>query len=792
MKLRVILLLLAVIGSLHLQAQTADRRGVLAGFFRDSTTGKPVALATVSLFRKNQRVDGTLTDSLGHFELKNLAYGTYHLAFSAVGYRPFQTENWVIDARTPSQNAGVLTVSPDVKTLQTVTVRGQKPLVETRADGITFNVESLPPIAGSNAADILQKVPLLSVDPGGSLSMRGSSRIRVFIDGKPSEMYGSSVADALKSVSGESIVKVEVITHPSARYEAEGTDGVVNIITRKNQSNATNGNLSGVLGNRSANLMADFQHRRGKWLLKADGFHQLYRNRNGAVLERETAAFSLVQKSESRQTGDYFFGGANVLYSLDSNNTLNVGYRLRWSGNETHTVSDYFYAENGDLIPSFRRYLNTPVGNEGGTLNLGYTGMSKDKKKEFSFLGIFFRFTGTSRYDLEQPGVGGPDYRENFDSKTANRDLALQADYSQTVNDHLKWETGGKFTRKNLDSDSQFGIYTIDNQSYTNDPVRSNAFSYQSSVYAFYTSFQFKIEKWQLMAGMRYEKTDLTAAFKDTALRIPSFDNLVPNLLISRNLGKESTLKLGYTLKLVRPYFSYLNPTVNNSDSLTIQFGNPYLRPEITRRYQLNYSRNAARLFTDVALFYNHNRNSIEGIRTARPDGVFENTWQNIGRNRRLGLSTNLTWKPSPKLSLGTTLMLQYVWLESRALALSNRGLTRELVVNGTYKFPKGFSVYAYGFFDANNLRLQGYRSGWTYYSLTVSKKSANERFNLSLRLDTILTPFTFIREETTTESFHQLQTYRLQNQHIRLTFSYKLGKKEIKSPHIRQAESTD
>ncbi|GAB3924965.1 outer membrane beta-barrel family protein [Larkinella terrae] len=778
--------------SFRLNAQTADRLGEVHGFLVDSISRKPVGFATVSLFRTNKMADGTLADSLGQFAVKNLSYGSYSVTLSAVGYRSLQIPMLVIDSLNPVLNLGTFVLSPDVRTLQLVTVRGQKPLIEQRADGIVFNVESLPPIAGSSAADILRRVPLLNVDADGGLSIRGSSQVRVFIDGKPSDLYASSVADALKSIGGGNIVKVEVITHPSARYDAEGTDGVVNIITRKAQTNATNGNLGGILGNRTQNILADLQHKHGKWLVKADGFYQLYRNRNGAVLEREMNDFRIVQKSETRQTGRYFFGGTNVIYSLDSNHTLSAGYRLRSTPNRTKTIIDNYFVENETLSPGFQRNLDVPLGNHGSTFSVGYTGNSKDKKKEFSLLAMSFRFKGTNRYELGQTGADQPDYRENFNSKTENRDFTLQADYSQAFNERLKWETGAKLTRKILKSDSRFGIYNFDHPEYVNDPTRSNDFAYQSSVYALYTSFNLKTGKWQFVAGTRYEKTSLNARFKDTALRIPSFDNLVPNLLISRTVGPKSILKLGYTLKLVRPYFSYLNPTVNNSDSLIIQFGNPYLRPEITRRFQLSYSRTTTHLFTDIALFYNHNRNSIESIRTTRPDGVFENTWQNIGRNRRLGLSATLSWKPSSKLSVGATLTAQYVWLESRALRITNRGLMREFVPTITYKLPHGFSVYFYGFFDAKNIRLQGTRTGWKYYSLTFSKQSKNERFNLSLRLDTIFTPFTFITEETVSDSFYQTQTFRVQNQHMRLTFSYKLGKKEIKGPRVRQTDNPE
>lgn len=792
MKRSLFLLVLSLLYGSELRAQQTTGQALLQGIVVDSLTQKTVPFATVSLVQNSKLVNGTLTDSLGRFTFLRLPDGSYSLTFSAVGYRSFSVSVVAVSTDNPVAELDTVQLSPDVKNLAAVTVRGQKPLIEQRPDGITFNAESLPAIAGSDAADVLRKVPLLTVDANGGLSLRGSSQLRVFIDGKPSELYASSVADALKSIPGETIVKVEVITHPSARYDAEGTDGVVNIFTRKNRDNALNGNLRAILGNRAQNLMADGQAKSGRWLLKADGFYQTYWNRNGAMLERETEQFRIVQKSESRQQGTHFFGGASVLYSLDSLNTLNVGYRARRTPFRTKTVSDHFYAENELLQPSFRRNLNTPMDNRGHTFTAGYTGSSRNQRSEFSLLGMYFLFNGKSGYELDQQSRNQPDYRENFNSHTQNRDLVIQADYSHALTKQLKWETGAKLTRKSVESDSQFGIYHFDHQHYTDDPIRSNAFAYQSTVYAAYAGFSARLKSWQFVAGTRYEQTDLQAIFKDTALRIPSFRNLVPNLLISRTLDPKSALKLSYTVKLVRPYFSYLNPTVNNSDSLTIQFGNPRLRPELTRRYQLSYSRNASRLFTDVSLFYNHNSNSIESIRTARPDGVFENTWQNIGQNRRLGLAFNLSWKPSAKLNLSGTLATQYVWLESRALQLTNRGLMRELVLNGNYKFPGGFSIDFYGFFDANNLRLQGYRTGWKYYSLTFNRESKSKRFVMSLRMDTILTPHTYITEKTVTDRFQQVQTYRVQNQHIRLTLSYKLGQKEIKGPRVRQADQVD
>ncbi|WP_128545427.1 TonB-dependent receptor domain-containing protein [Larkinella soli] len=777
--------------TLRLDAQPVAPTGSVRGVVVDSVSGRPLPFITIALIRRGKAVDGTLTDSLGRFSLQKLPFDTYTLTFSAVGFRTTQIPAWVLDARQPDVETDTVGLVQEARTLQAVTVRAQRPLIEQRADGITFNVESLPSMAGSDASDVLRKVPLLAVDASGGLSLRGSANIRVFIDGKPSDLYASSVADALKAIPGESIVRVEVITHPSARYDAEGTDGVVNIITRRSRANTTNGNVSGMLGNRSHQLMGDLQTKYDQWLIKLDGIYQTYWNRNGSVLERTSAGSAVRQRNESRQTGRYGFGGTSILYSIDSLNTLTAVYRFRHLLNRTTLQSENFQTDGaGGLRPAFDRQVVQPSERTGHQVSGGYTGFSRDKQREFSLLGTYSHSPALSRYALEQ--TEPVFYQETFESRSVNRDWIVQADYARTLRDNRKWETGGKITQKAIDSESRFEVPAPGPTGFQPDPVRSNVFSYRSRIYALYLNYNFRLGRWQFITGTRYELTALQATFKQEALRIPSYRNLAPNLLISRSLNLKSTLKVGYTVRLVRPFYGYLDPTVNNSDSLNVQFGNPRLLPEVTRRYQVSYSQNGTRLFTEVALFLNQNRNSIQAVRTPRPDGVFESTWQNVGQNRRLGASVTLTWKPTAGINLNGTVTTQYVRFESPAMGLSNRGWMRQLVLNYSHKLPKGFSVDFYGFFDSDNLFLQGRRTGWKYYSLTVSRKTAGDRFTMSLRLDTILTPFTYLTEATTAGAFRQQLTYRYQNQNIRLTLSYKLGKKEIKSPRMRQTESPE
>ncbi|GAA4089803.1 outer membrane beta-barrel family protein [Mucilaginibacter panaciglaebae] len=658
--------------------------------------------------------------------------------------------------------------------LNTVIIRGQRPLIERRVDGIVFNAESLLPAAGADASDILRKIPMLSVDGNNNLMVRGSAKVKVLIDGKPSEIYAPSVADALRAIRAEQIAKVEVITDPSAKYDAQETDAVINIITKKLKQNITNANIGGVLGNRGENIMGDIHHQQGVWQVHGDGFIQGYRNRNGTVLLRNTAASSLRQKAETRQTGRYIFGGINLICRLDSLNNLNAGFRVGQYTSVVNSVSDTY-----DTVFLFQRLMKTPVQGSGQTYNVGFDGQSNNKKNEYSLLGMYADQQTNTNYALQQNAPDKSPYQETFAGTVVTKDLTLQADYAHAFSNDGKWESGAKLSSKNVH----------DINLYAPDAGRSATFNYNNTIFAAYTNLSNHLGSWGWSTGLRYEKTTLNAIFRDAMGGERSFNNWVPYALVQLTLSDNTSLKLSYTQKIVRPFVSYLDPTVNTSDSLTLQHGNPDLSPEITRRYQFSYSVNDPKFFRDLTLFFNDNRNTIENIRNPLANGRLESTWKNVGINQRLGLSATFNWKPGPAFLLGGTLTGQYVHLASKAMDLTHNGFMQLLTMNASYKMPRGYSLNFYGYFNANDLSLQGYRQGWKFYNMTLNKKFRNERLMLSLRAEAFLTRYTYNAEIIATSGYAQRQTTRYQNQNLRLSVTYKIGKSEIKAPATRSVD---
>ena len=240
--------------------------GRISGIVVDSVSGKPVEYATVAIFdvKSGKPVDGTVTDVKGAFLLKSVPDGDFKFVVSFIGYKNTEVAKLTIGKGQKEQNLGNVSLPPDVLTLTEVTVKGEKALIEDKVDRLVYNAEKDISNAGGDAGDVLRKVPMLSVDLDGNVSMRGSQNIRVLINGKPSTIVANSVADALKMIPSDQIKTIEVITSPSAKYDAEGSAGIINIITKKNNLQGITGSVDIAGGNRSSNLFGNINLRTKK------------------------------------------------------------------------------------------------------------------------------------------------------------------------------------------------------------------------------------------------------------------------------------------------------------------------------------------------------------------------------------------------------------------------------------------------------------------------------------------------------------------------------------------------
>jgi len=758
----------------------------LTGRVKDSATGSPLAFVTVHLTGDSTiGVKSAFSDSSGIYHFSNIQAGKYFLTFSLAGYIKASTGSFFVSdtSQTPIMEQLLTTA---VKHLSQVTVFSKKPLIEKSVDGVIYNVQQDLLAGGGTANDVLRKTPLVTVAPDGTPSIRGSSNIRVFIDDKPSDIFASSIADALQQVPAEEIVRVEVILYPSAKYDVEGTDGVINIITRKKTMNGMNGTLSTSQGNISRNLLASANIRQGKLIFNFDAGVHHYGNKNSSVMSREEFGKSLLtQNNEWTNDGKTGHAGVNIIYLIDSLKNLYGGirYRINVNSNDRESFNDYFISDS--LANSFQRNTEVENGNRVATFNAGYSGKSKNQKRELKLFTSYFNHRGYSDYELQQFRKETADYLENFDSKSGNKELTLQADYSLKIAESMNLEAGVKSSNRETNSNNYFEVFQYPPGKFEEDNARANTFDYNRAIYAGYSNFSFSMKTWQMRAGGRYEQTLQRINFKGTSVSVPDYKNFIPSLLISKSLGQHN-LKLNYNKQILRPFTFHLNPAINYTDSLNQEYGNPYLLPEVTQRYDLGYTANFKKIFTGGTLFYSRNRNSIENIRIPAENGVFVSTYQNIGKKDALGVSGNISYR-DPKLTINTTLNLRYMMLKSVALQMENNGLQFNGTLNASWKFNNGYSIEGICYINTDDIRLQGRREGWKFYSLVMSRKMNNDKLTISLRGETYNR---FITEDFMTTEFYQRTDTRFQNFVGGLSISWKLGKKEIKVPVIQQGSS--
>ncbi|PJJ54586.1 outer membrane beta-barrel family protein [Hymenobacter chitinivorans] len=803
---------------------TAPRgAGRLTGGVLDATTKKPVEFATVALLPAdgNQPIDGTVCDDKGRFVLKGLAAGTYRVQLSFVGYVT-RTENVTITDGTT--DLGTLQLTSAAQKLGEVTVTGERDVVETKPDRIVYNAEKDITNSGGTAADVLRKVPLVNVDPDGNVELRGTSNVRVLINNKPSGIVASSVADAMKQIPADQIKSVEVITTPSAKYDAEGTGGIINIILKKNNLQGTNGSLGLAAGTRSSNGNASLNYRQGKIGLTSSvsgfGFYSPNRNDLTRSLKNPdgTETLALQQDGDGNTLGGGGFGRLGLDYDPAQYHNLTLSLQ----GSAFRNSGDY-QQFNNVLFPTtaanqFTRATDRKFRTQSYDLSGSYTRTFEQKRREWSVLAQHTRNRNVQDYDLNQYAgrdeSGAVQYREQSDNLSRNLETTLQTDYAHPFSETALLETGAKAILRRVSSD--YDVY--DQVALDFNPARSNLFNYNQDVVSAYGTYGFSAsKKLSFKLGARVENTRVRGNFepkpKDNAGVSQDYLNVLPNLSLSfqpQNPKKPGqTLRLAYSKRIQRPQIFYLNPFRNTSDTLNVSYGNPELERELTDSYELNYTTFIKGSVLNMSAYVRRTGNAIESVRFIK-DGVNNQTFANIGRNATYGVSLFSSVKPVPKWDVSGNLNVYYVSLKSPALSLgngvvntaaySNDGVMYAINVNTSYKFEKGLSIQGYGGLNSPRIQLQGKQAAWTFYSLGLRKNLLKDKADLTLNADNFLQATRNLNTLLDTEQFRQESNNYIYLRGVRLAFNYRFGKvaaqpqkrrKGIQNDDAKQGESS-
>ena len=763
--------------------------GSITGTIMDASTDTPVGYATVSLYNTSEElINGTLSEDDGTFVVTDVADGTYRVEITFLGYEKLSVSDVVV-AGGRATEMGTVSLGSAAELLEEVTVTGQRSLIEEKVDRLVYNAEQDQLSRGGDASDVLRRVPLLQVDLDGNVSLRGNSNIRVLINNKPSTIIASSVADAMKMIPADQIKSVEVITSPSAKYDAEGSGGIINIITKKNSLAGYFLNVDTGVGLRGSNLGLNGSYRKGKFGLTLGGFGRAFYNKSETSLVQQFANSRSEQSGEGSDNGLFGRYNLGLDYDITDKQFLSGGIRfgLRNFNRDQLQTTSVFADENP--VSTFLRDIESESSGNSIDLNLDYLYVIRPGR-ELSISTLYSTTDENSNF-ISANLDGSETIQSQLQNlnNSNNQEITLQTDYIHPIGEKQIVEVGAKGILRQVNSDFRYlsalggGELTLDGQR------PAGQLNYGQDIAAAYGAYTLSLPgEVTVKAGLRYERTMIEATQNNETIEIPDYDNLVPSVNLSKRMGGGSTMKLAYSRRIQRPWLRQLNPNVNLENTQNIEVGNPLLRPELTDNYEVGYSNMFGQTYLNLSLFGRNTANAINQVRTPIDslDGVLLTTYENIGREQAVGINLFVNLYLTNRWTVNGGLDLDYAQLEGQvtgqdglSVTASNSGINYGGRLMSQLKMNRGWSAQAFTFMRGRRVQLQGYRGGFGMYAIGFSKEFNEGRGTIGLSAENFAGRGWTLRSELETPNFSQVREDLLINRNVKLTFSYKFGELE-------------
>ena len=776
--------------------------GKISGTIIDSLTKKPVDYATISLFRSGGTapINGVLTDEKGNFKIDNIKAGKYKIAISFIGYQTKTIDPIETTASKPDANRGTIILSPSARALKEVAIVGQAALVENKIDKIVYNAEKDLTAAGGNATDLLSKVPMVSVDLNGNVSVRGDANVRVLINGKPSGATSASLSDVLKSIPADQIKSIEVITSPSAKYDAEGSAGIINIITKQKNVSGFSGGISGGVGTRQNNGNMNLSYNKNRFNFNANiGGNASWPQTSKLEFGQYIGADSTITKGTSRLTRHAVIGSVGAGYQFNGFNSINT--TLKFNQIRFGTEGDNSTASS---FPN-NTYTSHSIGMnqiDGFDWNIDYTHKFKKEGEEIDFSTQWSHNSGVTNYSnlysIQTDQINNT--KNNIDGK--NNEYTLQVDYTLPINKVFKLEAGGKSIFRRINSASNYFLPTSGDQfSGVPDVATSNTYAYNQNVFAGYSVFTITLPKnWTLLAGFRLENTDIHGEPFSAVQSVPSFDQnyntYVPSLTVQKKLTASNTLKLAYSKRITRPSLQFLNPFVNQSNVQAQQVGNPTLSPEVSQTLELSLNSFIKSSILNVSVYYKHTDGLIEGIVRPLVDNVLPrdttgtiSTYQNVGQNNSIGGSVFASVTPFKFLTImgnfnaytyHATVAPQYLGdFTSTGTYFQYGGFLR-----ATATLPNNFIAETFAFGSSARRTIQGSQPTFSIFGVGVKKQFMQKKLAIGVNVISPFAEYKSFNSRTESAGFRSYSNFQLPFRSYGITFSYSFGKLSFSNPN--------
>lgn len=762
-------------------AQKVTITGRITAVIIDSATKVPIDYASISLIRvkDNKSVNGAVTDGKGKLTLQNVAPDQYKLSIGFMGYKT-KTVLLKTTVEKPDLNAGTIYLSgTQSNDLKEVAIVGKTPLIESKIDKVVYNAEQDVTNAGGNAGDVMRKVPMVTVDIDGTPSLRGSA-VRVLINGKPSGTMAGSVADALKMIPAEEIKSVEVITSPSAKYDAEGAGGIINIITKRKTAQGVNGNVSVAAGTRQNNGNFSLNVKQGRLAVSANagGQYAIPQDTKVEIVNEIYAANSSTLQSGYTRAKRYAYNsGFGLDYDINGYNSVSTNVKYNKFSNGSDGSFNVMQALQSATTVNYLRSSSNDNGVSNVDWNADYRRTSKKEGEEFTLSGQASFGRNTTNYSTFNTfPVTGSTVPVNGDNNGKNNEYTAQADYVYPFSKTVTLETGAK------------GIFRTIQSKYASS---DQDFDYDQNVAAAYGVMSFKLAKsLDFKGGLRAEYTDISGVSGSSLNFNNDYFNLFPSAILSKTLSANTTLKLSYNKRMQRPSLNYLNPFLNQNDPQNLSQGNPDLRPEISNLIELGYSTFIKGSMINASVFYRQTEDVIESIYI--PEQRLT-TFSNVGKNRSFGGNIFGSYNPLPKWTLMGNFSIYTYDVNSVETNIST-GLYANYSVFGrsAISFNGGWSTELFGVYSGRKKTFQGTTGAMAFYGGAFKKDIMKKKATIGVNM---LNPFSrdlHIKTDNGNSSFLQQTNIYYPLRSFGVNFSYKFGKVTFAQPKKKKGINND
>jgi hypothetical protein len=765
----------------------------IKGIVVDSATHQPMGYVTVILQipKSGKSIKSIVTKSDGSFVIKAPKGNQYNLIFSFVGYI---NKSILISDNVSDTDAGNIILVRSATRLKEVSVSAVKPIVTREVDKLSYDVQADPEVTSVSVLEMMRKVPLLTVDADDHVLLNGGGNYKILINGRESAMLARNPSDVLKAMPATNIEKIEVITTPPAKYDAEGLSGIINIITKKRADEGynigVNGSYNTVFGP-TGSLSGTYKQ--GKFGLAVFGLYgyQINQTTNSATKENIFSNGNIInQNSVNTRHAPFGDGSVDLSYEFDSLNLLtasvNMFQQTTYTGrNQISTTEDAEIVQQGYnlLNTSSEKYLGFDAG-------INYQLGFKRSKAELLTFSYQFGYapdekvsnnTFTNRYNYDATIY--PDYQQ-YDSEGITTHT-IQLDYAGPLSKKLTMEAGAKAIFR-IDY-SNFQQYDLDSASnnYVLNEGQTNNFKYLQDVYSLYNSYQLKLDKWTGKGGLRLEHTYVNADFSSEGVSIaPSYNNLIPSISLQRDFST-SSLNFGYTQRIQRPGVALLSPYVYRTNPLFVYTGNPALLPELDNTFEFTYNRFGKNSIIAGAN-YAFSTNSIQRVTSLQVDSsnnakdtVNYTTYQNLGTNKTLGVSLNIRLNFGKAFSLGLNSRLSHTWLKGsyNGNEYTNQGYFGNAFVFARYKFDDGYAISINTGYASGNITLQSESEGRFFSQCQVSKELLKKKATITFGVANPFSEYLTLRTTTNGGDFSQVTYNQVYNRSFVIRFNYRFGK---------------